>query len=57
MASGLDREGDGLKKALRWLSDRRREEPQAPRTKLIEEAGTRFDLTPVEVQFLYDNWK
>jgi hypothetical protein len=57
MASGIGPEGDGLKKALRWLSDRRRDDPEVPRTKLIEEAGTRFDLTPLELQFLYDNWK
>jgi hypothetical protein len=57
MASGIGPEGDALKKALQWLSDRRRDEPDAPRNKLIEEAGNRFDLTPIEVQFLYDNWK
>lgn len=50
-------DGDALKKALRWLSDRRQDDPKEPRAKLIEEAGTRFDLTPLEVQFLYDNWK
>jgi hypothetical protein len=42
---------------MRWLSDRRREDPAAPRQKLIEEAGVRFDLSPVEVEFLYANWK
>jgi len=50
-------EGDGLKKAMRWLSERRQEDPKAPRPQLIQEAGGRFDLTPLEVQFLYDNWK
>lgn len=50
-------EGDGLKKAMRWLSDRRQDDPKAPRAQLIDEAGAKFDLTPLEVQFLYDNWK
>ncbi len=50
-------EGDGLRKAMRWLSDRRQEDPKAPRPQLIEEAGAKFDLSPLEVQFLYDNWK
>jgi hypothetical protein len=50
-------EGEGLKRALRWLADRRQEDPRAPRARLIDEAGVRFDLTPVEVQFLYEQWK
>jgi len=54
---GMAPEGDGIRKAMRWLSDRRLDDPKAPRGKLIEEAGVKFDLSPVEVQFLYDNWK
>jgi hypothetical protein len=50
-------EGEGLRRALRWLSERRQEDPKAPRLKLIEEAGVKFDLSPVEQQFLFDNWK
>ena len=57
MASGIGPEGDGLRKAMRWLSESRQADPKAPRAKLIEEAGAKFDLTPLEVQFLYDNWK
>jgi hypothetical protein len=57
MATGIGPEGEGLRRAMRWLSDRRREDPAAPRQKLIEEAGVRFDLSPVEVEFLYANWK
>jgi hypothetical protein len=55
--SGIVPEGEGLRRAMRWLSDRRLEDPAAPRQRLIEEAGVKFDLSPVEVQFLYDNWK
>ena len=57
MATGIVPEGDGLKKALRWLSERRREDASAPRAQLIQEAGLRFDLTPAELQFLYEQWK
>jgi hypothetical protein len=57
MASGIAPEGEGLRRAMRWLSDRRQEDPAVPRQRLIEEAAVRFDLSPVEVQFLYDNWK
>lgn len=50
-------DGDGLKRAVRWLSDRRLEDPKAKRADLIQEAGAKFDLTPLELQYLYDNWK
>lgn len=57
MAGGIMPEGDGIRRAMRWLSERRLEDPSAPRMRLIDEAGTRFDLTPVEVEFLVMNWK
>ncbi len=49
--------GDGVRQALRWLSDRRLADPAAPRMKLIEEAALRFDLTPAETDFLAMEWK
>jgi hypothetical protein len=55
--AGILPEGDGIRRALRWLSERRLAEPSAPRVKLIDEAATRFDLTPNEVEFLLGNWK
>ncbi len=50
-------EGDAIRNALKWLAERRLEDPSAPRMKLIDEAGRRFDLTPVEVEFLVSNWR
>jgi len=49
--------GDSIRSALKWLSERRQYEPDAPRMKLIDEAALRFDLTPLEVDFLSSNWK
>jgi hypothetical protein len=49
--------GDAIRGAMKWLSERREEDPQAPRMKLIEEAAVRFDLTPLDVDFLVNNWK
>lgn len=40
-------EGEALRRALRWLSDERRHDAQA-----IEEAARRFDLTPLDEEFL-----
>jgi hypothetical protein len=54
---GILPEGEGIRAALRWLSERRQADPDAPRTKLIDEAALQFDLTPVEVDFLLQQWR
>jgi hypothetical protein len=56
-AKGIQSHGESLRRALRWLSERRQEEPTAARIKLIEEAALRFDLTPAEADFLMMEWK
>ena len=43
----------GLKKAIHWISEERRADPQAGLGKLIEEACRRFDLSPLQCDFLY----
>jgi len=48
---------EAIRSALRWLSERRLEDQNVPRMKLIEEAALRFDLTPLEVDFLASSWK
>jgi hypothetical protein len=42
-----------IKRALQWILDRRIDAPTAKRSELIEQASREFDLTPVEVEFLY----
>jgi hypothetical protein len=49
-------QGEGLRRALRWLDERAREEPAAERLRLVGEAAARFDLSPVEEEFLLTNW-
>lgn len=53
---GILPEGEGLRSALKWLSERRLQDPSAARGKLIDEAALRFDLSPVEVDFLLQRW-
>lgn len=53
---GTTNEG-GIRGALKWLAERRQEDPGAPRMRLIDEAGRRFDLTPLEVDFLIGAWR
>jgi hypothetical protein len=49
-------QGEGLRRALRWLDERAREGPAANRVELIGQAAVRFDLSPVEEDFLLRNW-
>jgi hypothetical protein len=56
-AKGVLPHGEQLKRALRWLGERRQEEPAASRSRLIDEAAQRFDLTPTETEFLLIDWK
>ncbi len=48
--------GESLRRALRWLDEAVKERPAAPRGKLVDEAAVRFDLSPLEVEFLLSNW-
>ncbi len=49
--------GESIRSALKWLSERRQEDPSVSRGKLIDEAALRFDLSPMEVDFLLNHWK
>ncbi|HUJ28881.1 MAG TPA: hypothetical protein VLW85_22830 [Myxococcales bacterium] len=49
-------QGEPLRRAVRWLSDRRLADPGAQPATLVEEASVRFDLTPLEEQFLLEQW-
>lgn len=41
-----------LRKAIKWIDDQLHDRPAADRIKLIDEAGRRFDLTPLDEDFL-----
>ena len=42
-----------IKQAVAWIEERLREQPAADRVKLVDEAGRRFDLTPLDADFLF----
>ncbi len=44
-------EHEGLRRAVRWLSEQRRYDAAA-----IDEAARRFDLSPLDEQFLFDHF-
>lgn len=41
-----------IKQAIKWIDDQLRDNPGAERMKLVDEAGRRFDLTPLDSDFL-----
>ncbi|MGH7275849.1 MAG: hypothetical protein ACREIY_02330 [Candidatus Rokuibacteriota bacterium] len=42
-----------IKRAVQWIEDQLRDDPTADRVKLLDEASRRFDLTPLDADFLF----
>jgi hypothetical protein len=41
-----------MRKVMKWLDEQGQERPGASRVALVDEASRRFDLTPVQADFL-----
>ena len=41
-----------ITQAVKWIDDQLIDHPQADRLKLVDEAAQRFDLTPLDAEFL-----
>ncbi len=50
--STLTPQGEDIRKAVKWISENLATDPEQSRTKLIEEAVFKFDLSPLEAEFL-----
>jgi hypothetical protein len=46
-------DGEGIRRAVRWVSDQRKADPSLKLAKVIDEAAQRFDLSPLETDFLW----
>lgn len=44
--------GDDIRRAVKWISENLEANPDQRRTKLIEEAVFKFDLSPLDAEFL-----
>ena len=53
----LQPSGEELRKAVKWISEMRQDEPEKKLSKLIEEACMKFDLSPVDAEFLQKTLK
>jgi hypothetical protein len=45
-------QGEDLRKAVKWISEEREADPEATLSKLVGQAGTKFDLSPIDCEFL-----
>ena len=45
-------EGEDIRRAVKWISEERTYEPQKKLSELIEEACLKFDLSPMDAEFL-----
>ena len=42
-----------IRQAVKWIDDQLKDNPQADRVKLLDEASRRFDLSPLDQDFLF----
>ncbi len=42
-----------LRKAVKWIGETKKCEPEKPNQKLVEEAALKFNLSPADTEFLY----
>jgi hypothetical protein len=50
-------EGEAIRKAVKWISDKLLDDPNKSVQKLINEAVMRFDLSPKDAVFLADFYR
>ncbi len=46
-------EGDGVKKAIKWIDQEKADNPERTLMVLLDEAGMKFNLSPKDSDFLF----
>ncbi len=46
-------EGEDIRRAVKWISEERVSNPQKKLSELIDEACLKFDLSPMDAEFLF----
>ncbi len=49
---GIQPEGDAIKNAVKWIGQARKDNPDVDLAKLVDEASSKFDLSPMDSEFL-----
>ncbi|MBC8440451.1 MAG: hypothetical protein H8D87_12300 [Deltaproteobacteria bacterium] len=50
--STLQPKAEQLKNAIKWISEKRKQNPDIKLSKLVDDASFQFDLSPKDSQFL-----
>ena len=50
-------QGEELRKAVKWISEEREADRKATLSKLVDQAGIKFNLSPMDCEFLYRFFK
>ena len=50
--SNIQPQGDALKKAIEWVSEKRKKSPDTSVIQLANDAALQFDLSPKDSEFL-----
>ena len=45
-------DGEDIRKAIKWISEERKYNPEAKPIKLVEEACLKYDLSPKDAEYL-----
>jgi hypothetical protein len=56
MSTATKTPGDKVKKVLKWVKEMLDEHPEKTRKDVFKEAEIRFDLTPMECEFINNNF-
>ena len=52
MSSNVMPQGESLRNAVKWVSEKRKAQPEINLTKIVDDACLRFDLSPKDSEFL-----
>lgn len=45
-------QGEDIRRAVKWISEMRRDEPGTDPRKLVEQACLKFNLSPIDAEYL-----
>ena len=45
-------QGEDVRRAVKWISEMRKDDPHADPRKLVEEACLKFNLSPMDAEYL-----
>lgn len=57
MGTVLEKKGDNITRAINYIDEKLREQPETPPYRFISEAGAKFNLSPKDEEYLTNLFK